>query len=188
MVLHYPSDAAILVAGLPGAGKSTMLARAGVPEGATVLDTDPLRDAWAARVPLPYALWRPLLHLAHYTRAWRALHRPGPVLVAEPGTRRLARRAFARAARRGGHSVHLLAIDATAAEARAGQRDRRRTIGSASLARHARRWATTRERARHEGFATVRLLTRRDAARIEALDFGRHGRERDRDAVQERVA
>ena len=72
MVLRYPPAAAVIVAGIPGAGKSTLIARAAFPAGTTVLDTDPRRRRWAARLPLPYRLWRPLLHAAHLRAAWRA--------------------------------------------------------------------------------------------------------------------
>jgi predicted kinase len=173
VLLHYPNDAAILVAGLPGAGKSTLVARAADAAAATVLDTDPLRARWAARLsPLPYLLWRPLMHATHYALAYRALRRPGPVVVAEPGTRALGRLLFAAAARAGGHSVHLLAVDASPVEARAGQRARGRRIGRRSLGRHARRWAAARREIRREPFDTIRLLPRADAARVRRLAFG----------------
>jgi AAA domain len=173
VLLHYPDDAAVLVAGLPGAGKSTLVARAADPAAATVLDTDPLRALWTRRLhPLPYALWRPLMHATHYALAYRALRRPGPVVVAEPGTRALGRRLFTAVARAGGHTVHLLAIDASPGEARGGQRDRGRRIGRRSLARHARRWAAARREVRRERFDTVRMLARSDAARVRRLEFG----------------
>ena len=175
MVLHYPDRSAILVAGLPGAGKSTLLARAADPAGAVVLDTDPLRKRWQERLgALPYPLWRPLLHMAHHARIWRALGEPGPVVVGEPGTRPLLRKAFIRRARRGGHTVHLVAIDATPREARDGQKARGRKIARSSLARHARRWGRAKATLRHEGFDTVRLLARTDAARVASIAVGAH--------------
>lgn len=191
MVLRYPADAAILVAGIPGAGKSTLLARAADPAVAVVLDTDPRRERWAGRIPLPYRLWRPLLHAVHYAAAWRALRRPGPVVVAEPGTRPRLRRAFVRAARAGGHSVHFAGIDVSAHDARDGQHRRRRTIGDGSLARHASRWAETRHAVRAEGFDTIRLLTRTDAGRTERFAFGALDRpdvRRERHAVARQAA
>jgi predicted kinase len=171
MVLRYPPDAAVIVAGIPGAGKSTLIASVAIGAQATVLDTDPRRERWAARLPVPYRLWRPLLHAAHLWAAWRALGRRGAVVIGEPGTRRIVRRALLRRARRRGHTVHLLGIDATADEAREGQRSRGRSIRAGSLARHARRWAALRHGARLEGFDTVRLLRRADAARVRALAF-----------------
>ncbi len=173
MILRFPSDAAVLVAGIPGAGKSTLLARAADPAGARVLDTDPLRGRWSRVLgPLPYAVWRPALHAAHWVAVWRALGRPGgPVLVGEPGTRRLLRRTFVRRARRAGRTVHLLGIEASAADARAGQVARGRTIRPGSLERHAARWRRTRRDARVE-FDTIRLLTRADAARVSRISFG----------------
>lgn len=172
MVLHFPEDAAVLVAGLPGAGKSTLVARAADPADARVLDSDPLRRRFAARLdPLPYWLWRPLVHVTHYALAYRALRRPGPVVVAEPGTRTLGRRLFAAVARAGGHTVHLLAVDASPDEASSGQRARGRRLGRRSLARHARRWAAARSVLGREPFDTVRLLPRTEAARVRRLEF-----------------
>ena len=94
------------------------------------------------------------------------------MVVAEPGTRALGRRLFAAAARAGGHTVHLLAIDASPGEARSGQRARGRHVGSGSLGRHARRWSAMRRAIRNEPFDTVRLLARADAAHVERLAFG----------------
>jgi hypothetical protein len=173
VVLRYPADAAVLIAGVPGAGKSTLAARLGRRDGVRVLDTDPLREQWARALgPFPYRLWRPALHTAHLVRIWRALGRPGPLVVAEPATRPRVRRILLRRTRRAGRTLHLLGIDAGVAEARGGQLARGRTIRPASLERHARRWARARAQARHEGFATVRLLTRPHAAAVAALAFG----------------
>lgn len=174
MVLRFPADAAVLVAGIPGAGKSTLLARAADPALARVLDTDPLRVRWGRLLgPLPYPVWRPALHAAHWVAAWRALGRPGgPVLVGEPGTRRLLRRVLVRRARRAGRTVHLVGVECSAEDARAGQVARGRTIRRGSLERHAARWARTRRDARDEGFDTIRLLTRADAARVRGISFG----------------
>jgi predicted kinase len=171
MVLTYPSDAIVLVAGVPGAGKSTLVARVAGEEVRT-LDSDPVRRRLHRRLGrLPYRVWRPLVHSIHGVSVWRALATPGPLIIAEPATRRISRRALLRRAPRTGRSVHLLGIDATVAEARAGQLARGRTISSASLRRHAEGWAALRCTARSEGFATVRFFRRDAAARIERLAF-----------------
>lgn len=171
VLLRYPHGSALLVAGVPGAGKSTLVARAAAgSDDVRVLDTDPLRARWAqALQPLPYPLWRPLLHAFHLTRVWWLIGRPGALVVVEPGTRGFVRRAFVRRADRAGRELHLLGIDASFAEARAGQVARRRTIGRASLGRHAARWSSTLDEAREEGFASVRVITRAQAAQVDGL-------------------
>lgn len=178
MTLRYPSNAAVLVAGVPGAGKSTLVARAADPGTAVVLDTDPLRRRWAsALAPIPYPVWRPLVHVAHLARAWRALGRAdGAVVIAEPATRGVVRRLLVRRARRAGRTVHLLGVHATAAQARAGQRARGRTIRRSALERHLRRWPGVAVRARREGFATVAVLPRDVAAEVAEIGFGRRRR------------
>jgi len=92
-------------------------------------------------------------------------------VIGEPGTRPWVRRALLRRAHRHGHTVHLLGVDATPDQARDGQAARGRSIRAGSLARHARRWAALRHGARLEGFDTVRLLPRADAARVHVIAF-----------------
>lgn len=173
-MLHYPHRSAILVAGIPGAGKSTLLARAATASATTTtLDTDPRRERWSRHLgPIPYRIWRPLLHAAHYAAIWRGLAADATVLVAEPGTRPRLRRLFLRRARACGHTVHLVAIDASAAGARRGQEERRRTIRRGALERHARRWSAAKRSFRREGFDTVRVLSRADAARVRSIAAG----------------
>lgn len=175
----------MLVIGIPGAGKSTLIARAVRPSGAMVLDTDPLRRRWAAALAgLPYGLWRPFLHAAHLASIWGALGRPGgPVVIGEPGTRPFVRALMRRRAERSGRPLHLLGIDATAEEARAGQLQRRRTIRSASLERHARRWERLRRRAPNEGYASVSFLSRSEAGSVAHLSFASPAARREIDAA-----
>ena len=126
-----------MVAGLPGAGKTTLVA-----SEPHALDSDALREAWAPRLaPLPYALWRPLLHAWHWVAIWRALRRPEGVIVARPFTHSWLRRAVLRRARRHHAAVHLVVVDATPALARAGQEARGRAIREPAMRRHERRWA-----------------------------------------------
>jgi hypothetical protein len=127
----------VVVAGLPGAGKTTLVAAE-----PRALDSDALRLAWAPRLRgVPYALWRPLMHAWHWVAIWRALKRPEGVIVVRPFTAGRLRRAVLRRARRHHPAVHLVVVDATPAEAKAGQRARGRTIGSRAMRRHERRWA-----------------------------------------------
>jgi predicted kinase len=129
--------AVFVVAGLPGAGKTTLAG-----SHPRALDSDALREAWAPRLTrVPYALWRPLMHAAHWIAVWRALGRPEGVIVVRPFTSRWLRRAVLRRARRRHPAVHLVVVEATAAQARAGQRARGRTVRERAMRRHERRWA-----------------------------------------------
>ena len=95
MELRYPPEAAVLVAGIPGAGKSTLIARARFPAETTVLDTDPRREALGrARWRCPTGSGARCCISPTCWAAWRALGRPGAVVIGEPGTRRVLRRAL----------------------------------------------------------------------------------------------
>ena len=143
-----------MVAGLPGAGKTTLVA-----SEPRALDSDALREAWAPRLPgLPYALWRPLLHGWHWIAIWRALKRPESVILVRPFTAGWLRRAVLSRARRHHPSVHLVIVDATSAQARAGQRARGRTVRERTMRRHERRWA--RADFAHEPWTTVTHVQR----------------------------
>jgi predicted kinase len=144
----------VVVAGLPGAGKTTLVA--GEPR---VLDSDGVREAWRPRLaPVPYRLWRPLVHVWHLAAVWRALGRPGGVVVVRPFSSPWLRRAVLRRARRHHPAVHLVVVDATPAQARAGQRARGRAIGERRMRRHERRWA--RADLGQEPWTTVTRLRR----------------------------
>ena len=137
MLLAARSADVVVVAGLPGAGKTTLVARE-----PRALDSDALREAWAPRLPgLPYALWRPLLHAWHWIAIWRATGRPDGVILVRPFSAGWLRRAVLRRARRHHPAVHLVVVDASPAQARAGQRARGRAIRERSMRRHERRWA-----------------------------------------------
>ena len=78
-LLRLPAAALLVVAGVPGAGKTTLLSRLDAP-GSLVLDPEPIRARWQRLLaPLPYRLWRPLVHAGHGLR----------VLLALPGRRGL---------------------------------------------------------------------------------------------------
>jgi predicted kinase len=136
VLLEPRSTAVVVVAGLPGAGKTTLVA-----SEPRALDSDAVREAWAPRLaPLPYAFWRPLAHAWHLLAVWRALGRPDGVIVVRPFTHAWLRRAVLRRARRHHPSVHLVVVDATPEQARAGQEARGRSVRERAMRRHERRW------------------------------------------------
>ena len=136
----------IVVGGLPGSGKTTLLRRllAGAPAGAgaTGLDSEEVAArVRAAGLGVPYPLLRPAVHAGHRWRVLRAVAGAAPVVVlSDPWTSPLWRKAVLLAARRAGRSVRLVLLDVPAAVALQGQRARGRTISARRMRRHARRW------------------------------------------------
>ena len=70
--LRFGARDLVVVTGLPGSGKSTLMRRAVT--GARV-DSQDTRDRWDRRMAplLPYAVYRPLVRLAHYAGLRRTL-------------------------------------------------------------------------------------------------------------------
>jgi predicted kinase len=135
-LLFGPRDL-VVITGLPGSGKSTLMRRAAT--GCRV-DSQDTRDRWDARTPrlLPYALYRPLVRLAHYAALRRALRTGEGVVVHDCGTQSWVRRWLAREARRRGAALHLLLLDVTPETAREGQRERGRGVSAHAFRRHRR--------------------------------------------------
>lgn len=127
----------VVLSGLPGSGKSTLMHRA--VDGLRV-DSQDTRERWAARVPrwLPYALYRPLVRAAHFAGLRRAMRSGSGVVVHDCGTQTWVRRWVTRTARRRGVAVHLLLLDVDPETALAGQRDRGRGVSRYAFARHRR--------------------------------------------------
>lgn len=172
-LLFGPRDL-VVVTGLPGSGKSTLMRRAVDGVGVDSQDT---RDRWDARMPrfLPYALYRPAVRLAHYAGLRRALRAGGGVVVHDCGTQAWVRDWLARAARRRGGALHLLVLDVGADTALRGQRERGRGVSRYAFLRHRRaaaRLLRSVEKGRlPEGCGSAVLLDRAAADVLRRIGF-----------------
>lgn len=177
----------VLVGGMPGAGKSTAIAAAGLDlVGVRALDPDGLRHWFARRLPsTPYRFYRPLCHALHAVVVLSLIllgpRRAGRLLVHEPSTRPARLQALSWLAGRRGWRPALVYVDAAPEAALAGQVARGRVVDPSSFAAHVRRWEQLRREAatgRCCGWSTV--LTDRagaaDALRIVLRGSGDLGR------------
>ncbi|HEY3477714.1 MAG TPA: AAA family ATPase [Streptomyces sp.] len=133
-LLFGPRDL-VVITGLPGSGKSTLMERA---VRGIRIDSQDARDRWETRTPrfLPYAVYRPLVRLAHYAGLRRALRSGEGVVVHDCGTQAWVRGWLAREARRRGGTLHLLLLDVTPGTALEGQRERGRGVSRYAFLRH----------------------------------------------------
>ncbi|TCM51743.1 AAA family ATPase [Kribbella sp. VKM Ac-2568] len=177
--LRYPADSVVVLAGIPGAGKSTLLRRL-FPESAAVrvLDSERIRDRWKPVLgPIPYSVWRPLMHLTYYARVLRAIRGGGPLVVHECATRPWARQLIGRCARLSGLAVHLIMLDVPADVARLGQQSRARVVRPRSMAVHSRRWPELLDLAADDpgqvvpGAASAVILDRDQADLLRKITF-----------------
>ncbi|MEU6891417.1 ABC transporter ATP-binding protein [Streptomyces sp. NPDC046557] len=172
--LGFAAGDIVVVSGLPGGGKSTLIRRVA---GVVAIDSQDTRERWERRVPgaVPYAVYRPVVRAAHYWGLWRVVRSGASVVVHDCGSQAWVRRLLAAAARRRGRALHLLLLDATAGEALAGQAERGRRVSAYAFARH--RAAVTRliraaEAGRPPaGCASVTLLDRPSAAALTGITF-----------------
>jgi predicted kinase len=176
--LALPGRTLLLVAGMPGAGKSTLLAGLPARRGQVVLDSDTYRTALRRVLPgVPYAAYRPLVHLWHRLAVVVAAFSSAPTVVVHlPATDPSTRVAVARLAAITGRTAHLLWLHVGAEEARRGQVERGRVVPEASFAAHAERAATTaaelREAATDPDWAGVTVLDRAAARAGLVLETG----------------
>ncbi|QKW18291.1 AAA family ATPase [Kitasatospora sp. NA04385] len=172
--LAYPANDVLVVSGLPGSGKSTLMRRCA---RTAVIDSQHTRARFARALPgVPYALYRPLVRLAHYLRLRAAVRAGGPLVVHDCGTLPWVRRALARSTARQGRRLHLLLLDASPAQAADGQLRRGRRVSRYAFARHRRAWTALRALATADGplppgLASAVLLPRESAARLTAIEF-----------------
>ncbi|MFE6833556.1 AAA family ATPase [Streptomyces sp. NPDC057705] len=173
--LAFADGDIVVVSGLPGGGKSTLIKRAAAEGGA--VDSQDTRERWERLMPaaLPYAVYRPLVRAAHYWGLWRLLRSGASVVVHDCGTQSWVRGLLAAAARRRGRALHLLLLDSSPAEALSGQAARGRRVSAYAFARH--RGAVGRLLREAEagrpprGCASVTLLDRASAATVTRIAF-----------------
>ena len=183
----------VLVAGVPGAGKSHLLRRLPVSRGQeshqrgehgrdarlTVLDSDSVREWLRARLPaaVPYSRYRFLVHLWHRVRILVTMFAlVGPVVVHLPATGALTRNAVLLLAVLAFRRRYLVWLDVDQEEARHGQLGRGRVLTEASFQRHVRNAgafvAALRAGHRPIGWHRVTVLDRQQANRGLVLETG----------------
>ena len=161
MRFTYPDNAVVVVGGLPGAGKSTLIRRAVDRSAVRVVDTDDQRrDGGRAS------------NVRHYGHSGSAVWGRRPVVIHSRGTLGTLRRAITLLSSLRGRPAHLILLDAPREAAEAGQRRRGRMVARSRMDREVARWARLRRRGvRGEGWRSVTVLDRPSAAQVERLQW-----------------
>ena len=166
-----PGGLLLVIGGLPGSGKTTVLRRLLAEErpGVVGYDSELVTDRlYRAGVRLPYPLLRPWVHAWHRSRVLRGIGSADPVVVlTDPWTSPGWRSTVLRAAEQAGRSVRLVLLDVPREVAEHGQAVRGRTVPASSMQRHSDRWGAVRQHARAEGHL---VLDRRRAGRLTLAD------------------
>ncbi|MFI9205484.1 AAA family ATPase [Streptomyces sp. NPDC053048] len=181
--LRYPRGDLLVVSGLPGSGKSTLMRRVVATtdgRGAPVhrVDSQDARERLERRLPrrVPYAVYRPFARLAHYAALGRALRSDASVVVHDCGQRSVVRRWLAREARRRGGAVHVVLLAVDPAVALAGQAARGRGVTAYAFTGHLRAMTRLERDAvagrLPVGVASVTILDRRAADALRVIGFG----------------
>lgn len=169
MDLNVEPDAVVVVAGIPGAGKTTLIDRAVDRTHTVVVDTEDRRRAGRA------SRWPAVRVADHYRRILTAvlLRSDVPVVVHSRGTTASARRLIATLAHLRNRPAHLVLLMAATGDAVDGQLRRGRTVPSAEMDAHNERFARlVAERgaaARREGWSSVTVLNRAEAAEVRRI-------------------
>lgn len=177
-VLRFAAADRLLVSGLPGSGKSTLMRRT-VALGDTVrrVDSQDARERWERRMPhwVPYAAYRLLVRMAHFAGLWGALTSGASVVVHDCGTQSWVRRWVAWDTRRRGRRLHLLLLDVPPELALEGQAERGRGVSGYAFVRHRHavaRLVRAAERGRRPGGChSVVLLDRAAANSLTGIAF-----------------
>jgi len=173
--LEVPRQSIVVLAGLPGAGKTTTLRRLADarPQGVLMLDSEEV--AGRLRIlPVPYRVLRPLVHAVHLARVLCAATTPAVcLLTTDPMSsfwRRLVLHLAARCTRR---SLDVVLIEATVAEALHGQQRRGRPLSRRRMQRHVRRWRRLRDRPDGPSLvASCAVISRAEAGALKGVALG----------------
>ena len=159
----------VLVVGLPGAGKTTLIDRAANSSDWTVLDLDRFRRRLPTalrRIPLPYPVYVPVVIVA----IAREMH----VVVESRGTYAWLRRLVCARARARGHLAVILLLEVPPDAASTGQVRRGRVVPGWVMRWHVTRWNWLLDAARTgalaaEGWSQVTVLDRAQASAVDDL-------------------
>lgn len=159
----------VLVVGIPGAGKTVLIDRAARAAEWTVLDLDRFRRRLPTalrRMPVPYPLY--VLALV-----W-AIARYPHVVAESRGTYAWLRRLVTACARIRGREAVIVLLDASSADARAGQLSRGRVAPELVMQANTSRWGRLLDAARSgaladEGWSRVLVLDRAQASKVADL-------------------